>query len=419
MKKKAKINPKFSEPITESVQPQVEAHLQSDPGEVEPSPIKNGLKGLLSSEGLSQIARSVEAIHGEESMIYLGDHPDYGSVKNWISTQNFALDWIISGKADGSGGLPSGRIVEFFGDPSSGKSLLLAHVLAEVQKRGGIVALVDAESTFDWNFAKAIGLEPENLLYSTAYTKEKRKVKIPDEAGKMEEVEIDSIISASVERVTKIIEDLIDVVRYKYPDLLFVIGLDSVAVLTTEHEIDAPDKRDLTKAKAIRTFVRKLEGKLSKLDVMLICTNHTIANIDMNPFVRKVGPKELKSTPGGSGLPFGTSLRLDLARGKDIKEASHGAEVVIGHEIWAFTHKSKVFPARKRIVIEMKYDKGIDPYSGLLDIMALKGIVEEMGEKVYRYKGERFKERRMNKYKGFDEIIIKYPELLADLASTV
>jgi len=413
--KKVKIIPKNLESeimeVTETVKhtPSSESELLAE----------MNLAGMNLKEGLSQIARTVEAIHGEESMIFLGDHPDYGAVKNWISTQNLALDWIVSGRADGTGGLPSGRIVEFFGDPSSGKSLLLAHVLAEVQKRGGIAALVDAESTFDWNFAKTIGLIPENLLYSTAYTKEKKKVKIPDEAGKMEEIEIDSIVSASVERVSKIIEDLIDVVRYKYPDLLFVLGLDSIAVLTTEHELNEPDKRDLTKAQAIRKFVRNLEGKLSKLDVMLICTNHTIANIDMNPFQRKVGPKELKSTPGGSGLPFGTSLRLDLARGKDIKEASHGAEVVTGHEIWAFTHKSKVFPARKRIVVEMKYSQGLDRYSGLLDILAMKGIVEEMGSATYRYSGTRFKKHKLDKYPGLSDILEKYPEILEKLTSTV
>lgn len=363
-------------------------------------------------EGMSMIARSMEAIYGERSVMYLGEHPDYGKVKNWISTQSLALDWIISGKADGAGGVPCGRIVEFFGDPSSGKSLLLAHVLAEVQKRGGIAALVDAESTFDWKFAERIGLNPNEILYSRAYRREKRKVKLPDESGKLVDTEIEAVVAASVERTTKIISDLVDITRHKFPKKLFVIGLDSVAVLTTEHELDEPDKKDLTKAQGLRKFVRELEGKLAELDILLICTNHTIANIDMNPFIRKVGPKELKSTPGGSGLPFGTSLRLDLARGIDVKEKHHGAEIVTGHQIMAFTHKSKVFSARRRIMLEMKYDSGIDHYSGLLDILVAKNIVEEMGQAVYRYKGERFKSRKMEKYKGFTEIVEKYPEIL-------
>ena len=205
---------------------------------------------------------------------------------------------------------------------------------------------------------------------------------------------------------------MIDVTRYKYPNNLFVIGLDSVAILTTEHELDQPDKKDLTKAQGLRKFVRELEGKLAELDILLICTNHTIAKIDMNPFVRVVGPKESKVTPGGSGLPFGSSLRLDLNRGIDIKEKHHGTEMVIGHQIWAFTHKSKVFPARKRIVLEMNFEKGLDPNSGLLGILVAKGVVDEMGSAIYRYKGERSKSHKMDKYKGFDEIVEKFPEIL-------
>lgn len=394
---------------------------KSEPEEVKPQEVTQETQEaeLDLSEGLSMIAHSLEATHGERAMVFLGENQDYTKVKHWVSTQNLALDWILSGKADGSGGLPSGRIVEFFGDPSSGKSLLLAHVLAETQKRGGIAALVDSEATFDWGFAERIGLNPRNMLYSKAYRKEKKKIKISNNEGNSEEIEIEAVVSASVERATKIISDLIDLTRYKYPDKLFVIGLDSVAILTTEHEIDEPDKKDLTKAQKLRQLVREVEGKLSELDVMLICTNHVIANIDMNPFVRKVGPKETKSTPGGSGLPFGSSLRLDLSRGIDIKEKHHGAEIVTGHEIWAFTHKSKVFPARKRVLIEMNYDNGMQPYSGLLNILAAKGIVDEMGSAVFRYKGERFKKHKMEKYMGFDQVVVKYPEILKSLDEKV
>ena len=357
---------------------------------------------------MSRIARSLESLHGEKSMIYLGDYPDYATVKRWVSTHNRAIDYIISGKADGTGGFPCGRIIELFGDPSSGKSLLLAHVLAETQRMGGIPALVDAEATFDWSFAERIGLNPKNMLYTKAHRYERTKRKIIGKNGKIEDVEIESVVAASVERVAQILKDLIDITCHEHPGVLLVIGLDSVAILTTEHELDAPDRRDLTKAQALRKFVRDLEGKISELDIMLICTNHVIANIDANPFIHKVGPRELKSTPGGSGLPFGSSVRLDLKRGKDIKENN----VIVGHEIWAFTHKSKVFPARKTSVVEMRFDRGIDPNSGLLDVLVNQNIVEEMGSAVYRFKGERFKRHKMEKYKGFDEIIESHPEIL-------
>lgn len=363
------------------------------------------------SNKMSRIAKSLETIHGERSMIYLGDNPEYAMVKRWVSTQNKSLDWIISGRADGTGGLPCGRIIELFGDPSSGKSLMLAHILAATQKLGGIPALIDAEATFDWNFAKSIGLNPKEMLYTKAYRKEKVKKKVIGKTGKVEEVEIEVVVAASVERTTQLLMDLIDITCYEHPGVLLVIGLDSVAVLTTEHELDEPDKKDLTKAGELRKFVRKLEGKISELDIMLICTNHVIANIDANPFIHKVGPREMKSTPGGSGLPFGSSLRLDLKRGKDIKENN----VVIGHEIWAFTHKSKIFPARKTTIVDMKFDKGVEPNSGLLDLLVNHSVVEEMGSAIYRYKGERFKRHKMEKYQGFDDIIAKHPEILSTI----
>ena len=132
---------------------------------------------------LSNIAKSMSLQYGEDSVVVLKEAPEKATVSDWISTGNYAINWICSGKT-ASGGLPVGRIVEFFGDPSSGKSLLLAHLFVEAQKRNSIMALFDTEATFNIKFAKCIGLNPDDLLYTRAYRKETKKVKIVNQAGK-------------------------------------------------------------------------------------------------------------------------------------------------------------------------------------------------------------------------------------------
>lgn len=368
---------------------------------------------------MSKLAATMSKKFGDKSMLFLKEHPDYAKVKNWISTQNYALDWVCSGKADGTGGLPIGRIIELFGDPSSGKSLLLAHVLSEVQKRGGIPVLYDVEGTFDMYFATRIGLDINKLLYTKAYQEVKRKKKVLGEDGKLHELLIDVKLPATVEKMREMIEELIDITYYESPGALLVIGLDSVAGLATTHELEEPDKKDLTKASEIRSFIKSIEAKMADSNCIFIATNHVIANIKIeNKFEKKTwkkeGPKEDKSAPGGSGLPFGSSVRLDLTRGYDIKESK---VLTIGHEINVFSHKNKVYSPHKQAVIEMKFETGVVRYSGLLPILVAKGVTEEMGDQVFRYKGIRFKERpqeRPAKYPGLEEIINKHPEILSE-----
>jgi recombination protein RecA len=322
----------------------------------------------------------------------------------------------LSGKADGTGGLPAERIIEFFGDPSSGKSLLLAHILSEAQKRGGIPVLYDVEATFDMFFAQRIGLDINGLLYTKAYTDAKRKKRVLKE-GKLVEEMIDVRVPATVEKLTEMMENLIDITYHEFPGILLVIGLDSVAALSTEHELDEPSKRDLTKAQGIRKFVKMIEAKIADQRCMLVATNHITAKIDMampwdKPKGRKQGPKEDKNQPGGSGLPFGSSVRLDLTRGTDLIE---GIGNVVGHQIYVYSQKNKVFSPHKQTTIEMRFDSGLDRYSGLVEILIKKDVIEDIGDQVFRYKGQRFKRKPQERPKmiGIAEVIEQNPELLS------
>ena len=370
---------------------------------------------------MSKIAHTISGQFGEKSMLFLGEHPDYAKVKNWVSTQNYALDWVCSGKADGTGGLPSERIIELFGDPSSGKSLILAHLLAEAQRMGGIPVLYDVEATFDMYFAGRIGLDVSNLLYTKAYTNTTKKKKVLEKDDKGKEILVEKLIPirvpVTIEKMQEMMENLIDITYHEFPGILLVIGLDSVAAISTEHELDDPDKRDLTKAQGVRKFVKMIEAKIADQNCMLIATNHVTARIDMKmPWERKkgikLGPKEDKNQPGGSGLPFGSSVRLDLTRGIDIEE---GIGNVVGHEIYIYTHKNKVYLPHKQTIVEMRFDSGLDRYSGLLPVLVKKEVVEDMGAQVFRYKGQRFKKHPQEKPKfiGLVEMVEKNPEMLA------
>ena len=363
---------------------------------------------------MARIARTISMKFGENSLMFLKDHPDYAKVKQWVSTGCRTLDWLISGKADGTGGLPVGRIIELFGDPSSGKTLLLTHVLAGIQRLGGIPVLYDVEAAFDRSFGERIGLNPDFMLYTQAYRIDEREETFVAEDGKLKKGMIRKVVGASVERVRDMVESTIDIILNEDPNQLIGMAIDSVAICTTEHELDDYDKRDLTKAQALRQMMRIIEPKIADLPVLLIVTNHTITNIQMNPFQRKPGPREDKTTPGGSGLPFGSSVRLDLTRGKDLHDNKNNKRIN-GHEIWCFTHKNKVYTPRRKAVVEMKFETGLEPYSGLVELLAEYEVIEDMGQQVYRYKDERFKPHRMEKYQGIEDVIEKYPEMLEQL----
>jgi recombination protein RecA len=265
-----------------------------------------------------------------------------------IPTGALSLDLAL-----GIGGLPRGRVVEIFGPESSGKSTLAMHVVAEAQRNGGICAYVDAEHAMDPSYAKAIGVNIDDLLISQ-----------PDTGEQALEI-ADMLIRSGA---------------------LDVIVIDSVAALTPRAEIegDMGDAHVGLQARLMSQALRKLTGTLSK--------SNTIA-VFINQLREKVGVMfgSPETTPGGRALKFYSSIRLDIRRIESIKD---GAEV-IGNRTRVKVVKNKCAPPFRQCEFDIMYSKGISREGSLLDVATDLGIVKKSGA-WYTYEGEQLGQGREN-----------------------
>jgi recombination protein RecA len=265
-----------------------------------------------------------------------------------ISTGALSLDLAI-----GIGGLPRGRVVELFGPESSGKSTLAMHVVAEAQRNGGICAYIDAEHAMDPSYAKAIGVNIDDLLISQ-----------PDTGEQALEI-TDMLIRSGA---------------------LDVIVIDSVAALTPRAEIEGEmgDAHVGLQARLMSQALRKLTANLSK--------SRTIA-IFINQLREKVGVMfgSPEVTPGGRALKFYSSVRLDIRRIESIKD---GAEV-IGNRTRVKVVKNKIAPPFKQCEFDIMFAKGISREGSLLDIATDLGIIRKSGA-WYTYEGEQIGQGREN-----------------------
>ena len=219
-----------------------------------------------------------------------GDNPT--DVKEWISTGNTLLDYIISNKR--GGGIPVGKLTEIVGEEASGKSLLCTEIAAETQRRGGIVAYLDAENALNPEFATQIGLDLKKLVYLQPGTVE--------EAGEQ-------------------IEKMILMTRQKAPNQLVTIIWDSTAQTPTALEIEGNYEINMNvqmeKPKAMGKMMRKLTQVLGKERICLVFTNQ----LKFKPGVQYGDPL---FAPGGKAVPYAASVRIELKRGSTAKE---GADV--------------------------------------------------------------------------------------------
>ncbi len=265
-----------------------------------------------------------------------------------IPTGALSLDLAL-----GIGGLPRGRVVEIFGPESSGKSTLAMHVVAEAQRNGGICAYVDAEHAMDPSYAKAIGVNIDDLLISQ-----------PDTGEQALEI-ADMLIRSGA---------------------LDVIVIDSVAALTPRAEIegDMGDAHVGLQARLMSQALRKLTATLSK--------SNTIA-VFINQLREKVGVMfgSPETTPGGRALKFYSSVRLDIRRIESIKD---GAEV-IGNRTRVKVVKNKCAPPFRQCEFDIMYSKGISREGSLLDVATDLGIVKKSGA-WYTYEGEQLGQGREN-----------------------
>ena len=287
-------------------------------------------------------------------------------IEQYIDTGNYALNYAITGNF--FHGYPVGRVVELYGDPSTGKSLLIAHAIANVQALGGIAILDDTEFSYDKFFGEMVGVNNDELVYFNSIT-----------------------IEEHADRVEK----LIKLLRKEEKDAPILIALDSVAMLTTDHEVTSEfETPDMTKAKLIRKFFRTHRHVFARQNVCYLVANHVTAKIGVT-FGKK------KTTTGGSAIPFMGSARIELVFKQKLKEDSS----IIGVRTEATLSKNKISPPFKSATLDIYFNKGVDKYSGLKDALVDAGVLVKDGKK-WRYGEKTYYSTEMEK------LVTEFPEVL-------
>jgi recombination protein RecA len=307
----------------------------------------------------------IEKQFGKGSVMKMGEKGDMAIEA--ISTGALALDIAL-----GIGGLPRGRVTEIYGPESSGKSTLAMHVVAEAQRNGGICAYVDAEHAMDPVYARAIGLDIDELLVSQ-----------PDTGEQALEIADMLIRSGAID----------------------VIVIDSVAALTPKAEIegDMGDTHVGLQARLMSQALRKLTANLNRSKTICVFINQLREKIGV-----MFGSPE--TTPGGRALKFYSSVRLDIRRIESIKD---GAEVV-GNRTRVKVVKNKVAPPFKQAEFDIMYGHGISREGSLLDVAVDLGLIKKSGA-WFTYEGEQLGQGRENA-KGF---LGSNPEIMVEISERV
>lgn len=298
------------------------------------------------TKALDLALSTIEKQFGKGSIMRLNAGDSLVKDVEIIPTGALSLDIAL-----GIGGFPKGRIIEIFGPESSGKTTLALSAIAQAQKKGGVVAFIDAEHALDVNYAKKLGVNIEDLLISQ-----------PDNG----------------EQALEITETL---VRSGAIDVLVV---DSVAALTPRAEIEGEmgDSHMGLQARLMSQALRKLTGSISRSKTLVIFINQIRMKIGVmfgNP----------ETTTGGNALKFYASVRLDVRRIGAIKNG----EDVTGNRTAVKVVKNKMAPPFTKVEFDLMYGEGISEEGDILDLAATANMVEKSGA-WYSYKGERLGQGR-------------------------
>jgi len=298
-------------------------------------------------KALAAALGQIEKQFGKGSVMRLGDHAATRDI-DVVSTGSLTLDIAL-----GVGGLPRGRVVEIYGPESSGKTTLTLQVIAEIQKRGGTAAFIDAEHALDPQYAGKLGVKVEDLLISQ-----------PDTGEQALEIADMLVRSAAVD----------------------VVVVDSVAALTPKAEIEGEmgDQHMGLQARLMSQALRKLTANIKRSNTLVIFINQIRMKIGVmfgNP----------ETTTGGNALKFYASVRMDIRRVGSIKKGDE----VIGSETRVKVVKNKVAPPFKQAEFDILYGEGISREGEVLEIGVNLGVLEKSGA-WYIHDGDRLGQGKDN-----------------------
>ncbi|MCD7980785.1 MAG: recombinase RecA [Clostridiales bacterium] len=317
-------------------------------------------------KALDAAIAQIEKQYGKGSIMKLGD-PNLHIDVQTVPTGCLSLDIAL-----GLGGIPKGRIVEVYGPESSGKTTVALHMVAEVQKRGGIAGFIDAEHALDPAYARNIGVDIDNLYISQ-----------PDNGEQALEITEMMVRSGAVD----------------------IVIVDSVAALVPKAEIegDMGDAHVGLQARLMSQALRKLTAVISKSNCIVIFINQLREKVGVmfgNP----------ETTTGGRALKFYSSIRLDVRRTESLKQ---GGEV-IGNHTRIKVVKNKIAPPFKEAEFDIMFGKGISREGDLLDLAADLNIINKSGA-WYAYNGEKIGQGRENAKKYLAE----HPDLCMEVETKV
>ena len=307
---------------------------------------------------LENALRKIEKNFGKGSIMRMGDAADTKIAT--VSSGSLAIDEA------------RGRIIEMYGPESSGKTTVALHAVAEVQKRGGTAAYIDAENALDPQYAQALGVNVKDLLLSQ-----------PDTGEEGLEIADALIASGAVD----------------------IVIVDSVAALVPRAEIEGEmgDTHVGLQARLMSQALRKLSGEINKTKTIAIFINQIREKVGVmfgNP----------ETTPGGRALKFYSTIRMEIRRGEQLKDGTE----VIGNRAKIKVVKNKVAPPFRKAEVDIMYGQGISKTGEVLDMAVEKDLVKKSGA-WYSYGNERIGQGRENAKKWLDE----HPEAMAELTNKV
>lgn len=317
-------------------------------------------------KALDAALQQIEKSYGKGSVMKLGDSASHMNVES-VPTGSLSLDLAL-----GVGGVPKGRIIEIYGPESSGKTTVALHMVAEVQKLGGIAGFIDAEHALDPVYAKNIGVDIDNLYISQ-----------PDNGEQALEIAETMIRSGAVD----------------------IIIVDSVAALVPKAEIDGDmgDSHMGLQARLMSQALRKLTAAISRSNCVVIFINQLREKLGVmfgNP----------ETTTGGKALKFYASVRMDVRRIESLKQGGD----VVGSRTRIKIVKNKVAPPFKEAEFDIMFGKGISKVGDILDLACNEGIVVKSGA-WFAYNDEKIGQGRENAKAYFES----HPEALRDVENKV